>query len=199
MPLPPAAADRRLEHRRTIDVQVYSRADGLWELDATIRDVKTREMLLGGRPRAPGDPIHDMLLRLVFDQRFDVLAAGSQTVWMPYPGQCDDLGDAYGRLVGLNLRQGFRQAVRERLGGVLGCTHLTELAEVLPTAAIQAFAGTVIDTQSGSGDRPPFQIDRCHALRSGGEVVRLHYPRWHRQPDARQSSHNAPAGESADP
>ena len=26
---------------------------------------------------------------------------------MPYPGECDDHGDAYGRLVGLNLLQGL--------------------------------------------------------------------------------------------
>jgi len=29
------------------------------------------------------------------------------------------------RLVGLNLMKGFRQAVKERLGGVQGCTHIT--------------------------------------------------------------------------
>jgi hypothetical protein len=29
------------------------------------------------------------------------------------------------------------------------------------------------------GASQPFQIDRCHALRSDGEAVRQHYPRWH--------------------
>ena len=84
---------------------------------------------------------------------------------MPYPGQCDDHGDAYAALVGLNLLKGFRQAVKERLGGVAGCTHLTELTQVLPTAVIQAFAGEVLDTREDSEHRP-FQIDRCHALRA---------------------------------
>ena len=89
--------------------------------------------------------------------------------------------DAYARLVGLNLMQGFRQAVRERLGGVLGCTHITDLAQVLPTAVVQAFAGVVFDTR---GDSPegakPFQIDRCQALRSDGATVPPYYPRWYR-------------------
>jgi hypothetical protein len=32
------------------------------------------------------------------------------------------------------------------LGGTVGCTHLTELCAVVPTAAIQAFAGDVWNT-----------------------------------------------------
>ena len=42
MTFPQAAATRRLKHRRQIDVQVFSRGDGLWEVDATLTDSKTR-------------------------------------------------------------------------------------------------------------------------------------------------------------
>ncbi|MBX3604511.1 MAG: DUF2889 domain-containing protein [Piscinibacter sp.] len=181
MALPPAAPERQLKHRRRIDVQVYARGNGLWEVDAEISDVKTHDTLLAGGLRRAGDPIHDMLLRIVVDEQFNIVAAGSESRWMPYPGQCDDHGDAYGRLVGLNLMRGFRRAVKERLGGTVGCTHLTELAQVLPTAVVQAFAGEVLDTREDSAtDEPPFQIDRCHALRADGAAVRLFYPRWYR-------------------
>jgi hypothetical protein len=188
MTLPPAAAERRLLHRRSIDVQVYARNDGLWDVEATLVDTKTRDAQLAGGTRPAGTPIHDMLLRLVVDRQLTIVAAGSQTRWMPYPGHCDrhggegtEGGDAYTRLAGLNLLDNFRRRLRERVGGVAGCTHLTELAQVLPTAVVQAFAGDVIDTRGqGEGAGRPFQIDRCHALRSEGEVVRVHYPGWHR-------------------
>jgi hypothetical protein len=141
---------------------MFSRDDGLWEVDATIVDVKTRETMLAGQPRPAGTPIHDMLLRLVVDTAFNVIDAGSQTRWMPYPGECNEHGDAYRQLIGLNLLKGFRYAVRERVGGKAGCTHLTELAEILPTAVLQAFAGTVIDTQGRAASaKRPFQIDRA--------------------------------------
>ena len=120
-----------------------------------------------------------MLLRIVVNEQLDIVEAGSETRWMPYPGHCDDHDDAYASLVGLNLLKGFRQAVKERLGGVAGCTHITELTQVLPTAVIQAFAGEVIDTREDSASRP-FQIDRCHALRSDGAAVKIFYPRWYR-------------------
>jgi len=183
MSLPPAAARRQLKHRRQIDVQVYAREDGLWEVDATLVDTKTRDARLAGEVRPAGTPIHDMLIRLVVDTSLNVVDAGAKTRWMPYAGHCDDHGEIYRSLVGLNLARGFRKGLQERVGGVLGCTHITELAQVLPTAVIQAFAGEVIDTRGDSGVKP-FQLDRCHALRSDGDVARLHYPRWFRRPGA---------------
>jgi hypothetical protein len=188
MALPPAAPMRQLKHRRGIDVQVYARGNGLWEVDAALSDTKTRDAHLAGEMRAAGDPIHDMLLRVVIDEHLNILEAGSVTRAMPYPGECDRYvskegdaaGDAYSALVGLNLLKGFRAAVQERLGGVRGCTHLTELTQVLPTAVVQAFAGEVIHTRGDSdASHRPFQIDRCHALRSDGPVVQTHYPRWY--------------------
>jgi hypothetical protein len=185
MTLPQAAADRQLKHRRQIDVQVFSRGNGLWEVDAVLTDVKTRVAQMIDGPRPAGTPIHEMLLRLVVNEKLDIVEAGSETRWMPYTGYCTEHGDAYKQLVGLNLLDNFRKALRQRLGGALGCTHITELAQVLPTAVVQAFAGEAIDTRGNTeGARRPFQIDRCHALRSEGEVVRLHYPRWHRPAEA---------------
>ena len=181
MSLPPAAPQRQLKHRRQIDVQVFACGNGLWEVDAVLTDVKTRVAQMADGPRQPGTPIHDMLLRLVVNEQLDVIAAGSETRWMPYQDLCSEHGDAYARLVGLNLLKDFRKQLRLRVGGVLGCTHITELAQVLPTAVVQAFAGEVIDTRgTAEGASQPFQIDRCHALRSSGEAVRLHYPRWYR-------------------
>lgn len=183
MASPPAHPERQLKHRRSIDVAVYACGQGRWEVEARLVDVKARDYPLAGGVRRAGDPVHDMTLRLVIDEQMNILAAGAQTDWMPYPGHCDAYGDAYGRLVGLNLMQRFRQSVKERLGGIQGCTHLTEMAQVLPTAVVQAFAGEVLDTQEGGQaqtDRQPFQIDRCHALRADGEAVRTYYPRWYR-------------------
>ena len=180
MALPDAAPSRTLQHCRTIAVEVFARGDGLWEVDARLTDLKTRDVRLGGNVRKAGELIHDLLLRLVIDERFNVVEAGSDSRAMPYPGSCDEPADAYGRLVGLNLMQNFRQAVRKQLGGVQGCTHLTEMSQTLPTAVVQAFAGIVLDT-GGDGDEEPFQIDRCRALRADGEAVREHFPRWFRQ------------------
>lgn len=191
MPLPPADAHRQLKHQRSIQVQAYARSDGQWEIDAQVTDVKTRPTGRPGGIRPAGEPIHDLHLRLIVDTEFNVLQAGAESRAMPFPGQCEQHGDTYQSFVGLNLLNGFRRAVRERTGGLRGCTHLTELADVLPTAVIQAFAGEVLATH-GDGDEKPFQLDRCHALVSHGEAVRLHFPRWFRQPGINKVTQNPP-------
>ena len=126
-----------------------------------------------------------LAIRYPFTLQYALEIVDAETRQMPYPGLCDQHGNAYGRLVGLNLLKGFRAAVKERLGGVQGCTHISEMGQLLPTAVIQAFVGEVTDArESADTGRRPFQIDGCHALRADGEAVRTHYPRWYRSPKA---------------
>jgi hypothetical protein len=177
---------RRLVQRRSISVQVYARDDGLWDVEAELIDTKTRDFELATGVRRAGQPIHHMRLTLTIDAAFQILDAGARTLAAPYPGYCQDYGDVYRSLIGLNLLRGFSYAVKQRLHGVLGCTHITELTRVLPTAAIQAFAGEVVRPETEVG-RQPFQLDRCHALRLDGPAVLRYYPRW-AKPAAQTSS-----------
>jgi hypothetical protein len=177
----PKPATRRLLHRRAFDVQVFAREDGQFDVEARLTDTKTHDVPLAGVPRLAGQPIHDMLLTVTVDRALTITQAGSASLAMPYVNACGEHGNAYAGLVGLNLMRGFRHAVNERLSGTRGCSHLTELCQVLPTAVIQAFANSLIDPLVGSPDgQPPFQLDRCHALRSDGPTVAVHYPQWHR-------------------
>lgn len=170
------------KHTRAIHVEAFAREDGLWDIDACIADVKTCDVQFAAGVRPANTPIHELWLRLTIDLAFNIVAVEAVSDAVPYPGHCDTIGPAYRKLVGLNLRSGFRHQLKQLLSGTHGCTHLTELAQILPTAAIQAFAGVVLDTRSGDGADPqnqkPFQLDRCHALRTDGAAVAKYYPRW---------------------
>jgi hypothetical protein len=184
MPLSPPVS-RSLRHTRAITVEAFARDDGLWDLDASIRDVKTRDIPLASGTRPAGLPVHDLKLRITIDRSMTIVDAEAASDAVPYPGYCETINPAYKKLVGLSLMNHFRLHLKDRLTGVLGCTHLTELAQVLPTAALQAFADDVFDTRGGtdahdnaqSAERP-FELDRCHALRSDGPAVATYYPRW---------------------
>jgi hypothetical protein len=189
-----SAPERRFVHTRSIRVDAYARADGLWDLEAVLVDTKGRDFPLATGIRAAGDPVHEMHLTITIDTRLNVVDAQARSAWVPYPGHCETIGPDYRRLIGLNLRHEFRRHVRERLGGTLGCTHMTELATVLPTAAIQAFAGEVFKTRdeataqhagttaqdANAEQRKPWQLDRCHALRTDAPAVERYYPLWYR-------------------
>lgn len=187
MPLPPATASRTPQHVRQVEVQAYRRDDGLWDLDAHLRDTRRYEVSLRSGPRAAGEPIHDMWLRVTIDLQLQVVDAVAEYEAVPYPGTCDAIAPDYRKLIGLNLGRDFRKQVHARLGATRGCAHLTELAQILPTAAIQALstARGGVDTRGNTPSqvaRPPSQIDRCHALARDGETVREHYPQWYVPP-----------------
>jgi hypothetical protein len=129
-----------------------------------------------------GEPIHHMILTLTIDDQFNVLAAKAKAQSVPYAGYCNKIEPNYQMLVGLNLLNGFRGAVKERFSGILGCSHMTELSTILPTAAIQAFAGEVIKVADHGAGEMPFQLNRCHALRTDGEAVKKYHPKWFGMP-----------------
>lgn len=172
-------------HTRSVRVDAFRRADGAWDLEAELVDVKPHdERLLGGVCPA-GEPMHLMRLRVTIDASCEVIDVVAVSDAVPYRGVCEPIASAYRRLVGLNLLRGFRVGVRERLGGIAGCTHMSELAQILPTVAVQAMSGEEsrrreqLEREGGKPYRP-FTIDRCHAWRSDGPVVERHFPIWYR-------------------
>jgi hypothetical protein len=178
MSLPPPTASRTMTHVRRVSFQGYRRADGLWDLEAQMVDVKPQDYPLSSGTRAAGTPVHDMHVRITIDRQFNIVAAEALTAAAPYDGHCSAIAPDYRKLVGLNLMHGFRKALRDRVGGTHGCSHLSELVGQLPTVAMQTFAGEVRDNEDRG--HKPFQLDRCHALETHGEAVRRYYPRWYR-------------------
>ena len=178
MPLPVSEVERELTHTRRIRYEGYKRADGLWDLAAPLLDTKNHDYQLKTGVRRAGQPIHDMWIRVTIDRGFTVHDAEAVMDAVPYPGGCETIPPAYRKLIGLNLTRGFRKRVWELLGTVKGCTHLTEMLNGLPTAAIQTFAGE--RKEEADDGTKPFQLDQCHALETSSETVKLWYPKWYR-------------------
>jgi len=180
---------RRLVHERKIDLKVYRREDQLWDIEAEIIDCKGQDFQLAALSRKAGEPIHHMLLTVTINQGMDVVDAFAKSLQVPYEGTCELIGPDYAKLIGLNLLKGFREGVKSRLGGILGCTHISELTKLLPTAATQAFVGEVFYVQANQttdkkqpDEQLPFQFNGCHALRTDGEVVKQYHPVWFGHP-----------------
>jgi len=179
MPLPPPDCNRSPIHTRSIRVQSYGREDGLWDLEAELIDYKGYDFTKSeNQVVKAGQYIHHMHLRITIDDTYTIVAAQAAYDAAPYDRHCTSIDGAYAGLVGMNLLKGFRHQVKDRFGGIEGCTHMTELSLVLPTAAVQTMAGRRREQRAVS-DKRPFQLDGCHALRTDGEVVLKHYPRWY--------------------
>jgi hypothetical protein len=178
MPLPPPEVPRKPLHTRSIRVQGYARDDGLWDLEAELIDVKGYDFAKQpGEILRAGEPVHHMHLRITIDAQYTIVAAQAVYDAAPYGDHCTSIDAAYQDLVGMNLLKGFRHQVKARFGRVAGCTHMTELSLVLPTAAVQSMAGR--RRENPDPDKRPFQLDGCHALSTEGPVVLKHYPKWY--------------------
>jgi len=181
-------SSRKLVHERKIDLKVYRRDDQLWDIEAEIFDCKGQDFQLAAFSRKAGEPVHHMILTVTINQNMDVVDAFAKSFKVPYEGTCELIGPDYAKLIGLNLLKNFREGVKGRLGGILGCTHISELTKLLPTVATQAFVGEVFYIQSNQikkmqpDEQLPFQFNGCHALRTDGEVVKQYHPVWYGHP-----------------
>ena len=176
MPLSSPVARERL-HLRRVSYEGFRRDDGLFDIEAHITDHKDRDYKLAMGTRSKDIPVHNMWARVTIDRRFEVIDIEAVTDEMPYPGQCNRIGPEYKKLIGSNLLKGFRKSIADNMGGVKGCTHLSELLGYLPTAAVQTFAGIKNEAETVDGTKP-FQLDSCHALATNTETVRVYYPKW---------------------
>ncbi|MFO1325309.1 MAG: DUF2889 domain-containing protein [Burkholderiales bacterium] len=176
IPLSLPKVPRERLHCRAITYDGFRRDDGLFDIEAHLIDVKDHDTTLLSGVRPAGVPVHDMWVRVTIDRDFFIRGVEAFTDSMPYPGACDRITPAYGKLVGANLVSGFRKRLHDLMGGVHGCTHITELLSNLPTAAVQTFAGLQREDET---EGKPFQLDRCHALETTTELVRRYYPKWY--------------------
>ena len=173
---PSTTIEREPLHRRTIEIQGYKRADGLYDIEGHLLDTKPYDFRLAAGIRPAGEPIHSMWLRITVDRTLTIVDAQAAMDAMPYVDHCDAIVPAYRALVGLQIRSGYQRRLKELFGGVRGCTHVTELATALATAAFQTMAGQRLQDPA----QKPFQLDRCHALEATKPAVAKYYPKWYR-------------------
>jgi len=201
MPLSPPVGRQHL-HTRHVTCQGFFREDGLWDVEGRITDTKSYEHANEWRgPLRPGEFVHDMSIRLTFDHKFTIVDVEAVTDKSPYP-ICGEVAPDFKKLIGLRIGGGFHRAVRERLGGVHGCTHIVELLGPVATTAFQtvssrkardlnrehrAKTGTLPKPDATKPNKPPrkpYVIDTCHAWASDGEVAKRWTPQFYTGPDA---------------
>ena len=193
MPLSEPAPRKHL-HLRRVECRGYLRDDGLWDIEGRLVDTKTYSFPNRHRGEIEaGEPVHEMWLRLTIDDAMQIQEVEAVTDHGPY-GMCPAITANFKRLEGLTIGPGFRRAVRERVGGMQGCTHLVELVGPIATTAFQTMTARrhadesharaqgekelAARTTQGEPGRPRF-LDTCHALASTSPVVKEQWPEFY--------------------
>lgn len=168
---------RELLHNRDVVCRGYKRADGLYDVEGHITDTKTYDFdsRFRGAVKA-GVPVHEMWIRLTFDETLTIKAVEAVTDYSPFPNSCPAITPNYQKIVGLRIGHGWTKAIKERLGGVEGCTHLVELLSPVATTAIQTLALMRREPKPG---QPPVFMNSCHGWRSDGEAIKVIAPEFY--------------------
>jgi hypothetical protein len=124
-----------------------------------------------------------MWIRLTVDDGLTVQAIEVLTEKSPYHA-CGSITPNFQRLIGLKIGPGWTRSVKERLGGVQGCTHLVELLGPIATTAFQTVFPILsreinekAKGQPGEGSaKRPVLLNTCHMFASDGEIARKRWP-----------------------
>jgi hypothetical protein len=175
---------RELLHKRDFTFEGYLRADGHYDIEGRMTDRKTYAFPNDFRGEIQADePLHDMRIRVTIDGEFQILDVVAETEAGPFE-ICPAITPAFAALKGARIGRGWSALLKEKFGGVQGCTHHVELLRTLATVAFQTVYGEQQRRRRGkstppgersSGKRPAF-IDTCHALAADGEVVKVSWP-----------------------
>ncbi|QYU67570.1 DUF2889 domain-containing protein [Leptolyngbya sp. 15MV] len=185
MPLSPPAARQHL-HTRTIAMQGFAREDGLYDIEAHLVDVKAYPFENQDRGTIePGEPLHGMWVRMTVGEDMVIRACEAVSDFTPYR-ICPEVAPNFARLAGVPIGPGFNRAVKERVGGPEGCTHLREVLAQMATVAFQTIgpmrwrrAAAEREAAIARGETPAprrrvLPINSCYAYAEGSEVVRRH-------------------------
>ncbi len=191
MPLSEPVA-REVMHTRAITLHGYSRSDGQIDVEAHLTD--TKPYAFGNVDRGsvqPGEPLHEMWVRMTVDENLVITACEAVTEHGPYFA-CAGGASSMSRLVGLTIQPGFLRAANAQIGGTHGCTHLREMLQQIATVAMQTAwparsrreaaaleaaraRGETVTTPSRS-DGSARLLNSCHSYASNGPVVQKRWP-----------------------
>jgi hypothetical protein len=178
MPLTPPVPGRRHLHTRQLTMQGFQRPDGLFDIEGQLTDTKPYAFDNFDRGRVEaGEPLHGMWIRLTVDEDMVIRACEAVSDFTPY-AICPAVTANFRRLEGVTIGPGFARAVKERLGGVEGCTHLREMLAQMATVAFQTLQPVRRRTREAEADDPsrPAIIGTCHAYAPDSPVVQRQWP-----------------------
>ena len=182
--MPDPQTTRRLVHTRTITCRAFRRDDGLLDIEAELVDEKGQQVGFRSRPPVtPGQHMHRMAVTLTLDDDYTIRDLRASTLTAPWP-MCGGTDEAYRRLIGLRIGPGFSRQLKQLVGGVEGCTHLSELVAQAANTYMQASWPDRIARQMAVSPDPRQWPDRgavgfvnhCHAWRADGATLAQEYP-----------------------
>ena len=161
-------------HDRQIECKGYERKDGLWDIEGYLIDIKHYDFANTDRGIVKsGEKYHEMGVKITIDSDMFIKDIEAFIEYSPFkicPGSIVN----FKKLIGLQIKAGFKKEISTILNGVCGCTHLKELLFAASTVAFQTVLKKRHNEDTKEARKP--LINTCFAFNSKEEVVKNYFP-----------------------
>ena len=172
-------------HNRNIFLRGFINENNLFEIEAELVDTKHYDVPNNDRGNIlKGEPIHHMKIKCIIDKDKTIIFASALTLKGPFK-VCKYANRNFGKLAGIKIKPGWKKEALKIIGGLKGCTHISELLSPIATTAFQTIEGyksqnnREIKNINHRKDEKPALIGTCHAFNPKGEIVKRIWPKWH--------------------
>ena len=162
-------------HTRKIDIQTFETGPGAIVVEGTLKDDRLFATFPMAGDRRPPGIVHHLTIRLHVTGP-DLTIEGVEVEMPTVPRKdCHDTQSSLDQIRGMRIAAGFTEAVKARIGGAAGCTHLTALLLAMAPAAVQGFwaaASRKAIDPALYGDRAVTLLtDTCRVWRRDGPLL----------------------------
>ncbi|TYL49463.1 DUF2889 domain-containing protein [Marinomonas sp. IMCC 4694] len=129
---------RKLMHKRVIESHGFLREDGLWDIQATMQDLKAYDVRreFDDSLVPTNSPFHDISVTLTLDDTFLIKEVNVSMDSFPFPN-CGAAAPNFALLKNTRIGPGWNRWLKKTFSGKVGCTHVLELLPVAATTAFQ--------------------------------------------------------------
>ncbi len=160
-------------HTRKIEINTYDLGDHRILIEGELEDTRNAPSSDNG----PTEPflVHHLFARM-WVQGPDLTVSAVEAEMKKIPRQaCPEALPDIRKLSGIKIITGFTQKVKDLIGGIRGCSHLTNLFLTLGPVAVQGYwaaYGRKPEARSPKNPAISRVINSCHVWREDGPFVK---------------------------
>lgn len=167
-----------LIHERGVSIKIFEIGEDRILIEGLLVDERFCPSFIYSRNQVV-DPgmIHRMMVRMTLSLPKLIIESAEIEMAIIPNAKCREIEALSGKIVGLQLTQGFKRKVTELLGGKVGCIHIMNLILFMSSAAIQgSYTYYNRVREDGRVKRSDLDdsllINSCHLWREDGPLAR---------------------------
>ena len=162
-------------HTRNIKISTFECDKGGVIIEGELIDDRLKFGFSPTGEERPPQIVHHMIIRMLIDgQPLSIKDLEAEMPGIPNK-ECAETCKSLDRIIGMSIDTGFTMKVKDILGGVKGCAHLTALLIAMAPAAIQGYWAHYSrkpgDKVLASNSMKQFLVDTCWVWRKDGPML----------------------------